>query len=35
VNRAGAPSEQLGIEPNGVGRDLQDLATFLKASARA
>jgi hypothetical protein len=35
VSRAGAPSEHLGIEPDGVGRDLQDLATFLKASALA
>jgi 2-haloacid dehalogenase len=31
VNRAGAPPEQLGIEPDGVGRDLHDLARFLGA----
>jgi 2-haloacid dehalogenase len=32
VNRAGATPEQLGIEPDGVGRDLQDLAHFLAAT---
>jgi 2-haloacid dehalogenase len=31
VNRAGAPLEQLGIEPDGAGRDLGDLASFLKS----
>ena len=29
VNRSGVPPEQLGIEPDGVGRDLHDLARFL------
>jgi 2-haloacid dehalogenase len=35
VNRAGAPLEQLGVEPDGAGSDLQDLAGFLKSRARA
>jgi 2-haloacid dehalogenase len=35
VNRAGAPREQLGVEPDGAGRNLEDLASFLKSSARA
>jgi 2-haloacid dehalogenase len=35
VNRASAPPEELGIEPDGVGRDLTDLAGFLRDSPRA
>ena len=35
VNRAGASSEQLGVEPDGAGHDLRDLARFLKSPARA
>jgi 2-haloacid dehalogenase len=33
VNRGGAAPERLGIEPDGAGRDLQDLATFVTAAA--
>lgn len=33
VNRAGAAPEQLGIGPDGGGRDLLDLASFVTASA--
>jgi 2-haloacid dehalogenase len=32
VNRASAPPEELGIEPDAVGRDLDDLARFLTAA---
>jgi 2-haloacid dehalogenase len=35
VNRAGAPLEQLGVEPDGIGHDLDDLARFLKSYRRA
>ena len=33
VNRAGSPEEQLGVAPDGVGRDLNDLVVFLGAGA--
>jgi hypothetical protein len=33
VNRAVASPEQIGIEPDGVGCDLRDLASFLKSLA--
>ena len=29
VNRAGAPLEELGVAPNGIGRNLQDLLAFI------
>ncbi len=32
VNRAGAPLERLGVEPEGVGRTMGDLAEFLRPS---
>jgi 2-haloacid dehalogenase len=35
VNRVAAPREQLGIEADGTGRDLDDIARFLGASPRA
>jgi 2-haloacid dehalogenase len=31
VNRPGAPPEQLGISPDGVGKDLTDLVTFVQS----
>jgi 2-haloacid dehalogenase len=35
VNRAGAAPEQLGSEPDGAGRDLRDLVSFVKSSTLA
>ena len=32
VNRANVPAEELGAVPDGVGKDLNDLATFVQAS---
>lgn len=35
VNRTGAPVEQLGVTPQGMGRDMRDLLAFVEASTGA